>query len=241
MIKASKHPNGNIICFNEQFHGYYIEERPNIRFTSGTTFVNSFFPKFDTKLVSERYAAKHRLDAKQVRKEWKEKSRKSRLRGVKYHAYAEDVYNNVDNKFSNKITKIIDKKFKTLYRDGYIPVACEKIIASPELKVAGMVDLIMGKGDTLLISDWKFVGEITRQNIWQNAKFPIQWLPDCNYFRYVLQLNLYKYLIKREGYYPNFKNYKLEIYHVTEGGLEVIDVPNYINTIKNMMACGEKK
>ena len=236
MIKYSKHPNGDVISFREKDHKYYIEGKPSIKFTSGTTFINGFFQKFDTKLVSERYAAKHRLDPKQVRKEWKGRA----LRGKKYHAYAEEVFHDGPQSGDSDIFKIIDKKFKSLYRNGYIPVACEKIIASPPLRVAGPVDLIMGKGDTLLISDWKFVGEIVRHNIWQNAHFPIQHLPDCNFYKYVLQLNLYKYIIRREKYFPEYKKHKLEIYHIREDGLEVITVPTYINSIKQMLAYSDE-
>ena len=98
----------------------------------------------------------------------------------------------------------------------------------------------MGKKDVLLIADWKFIGEIKYQNIWNNAFFPIQHLPDTNYYKYILQLNLYKYIIKREGYFPEYKNYKLEIFHVKEDGLEVISVPDNVINIKQMIAHYEK-
>ena len=120
--------------------------------------------------------------------------------------------------------------------NNYICLEAEKVIASPKLGIAGTVDLLLKKDNQLYIADWKFVREIKYNNIWRKAKFPIQHLDDCNYYKYVLQLNLYSYILRKEGYFPDYQKHNMVLYHITDEDINIIEVPNYITVIKSMLA-----
>lgn len=243
MINSTTHPSGKIITYNGRFHTYYIEGKPSIKFISVTTLINKFFQEFNALEISEKYAKKHNLDAKEVRREWKEKGDKARHRGKLYHKYAEEcLHNNSSvNLLCDNITKYIDKKIKELYKSGYTPICSECIVASLELRVAGTIDFLMKKDDTLLIGDWKFIDELNYTNIWRNARFPIQHLPDTNYYKYALQLSFYKYIIQREKYFPELNRYEIKLYQINDSGLNEKTVPDYTKEIKQMVAQYEKE
>ena len=239
-MKYEKHPKGDTICYDDRSHRYFIQGKPSIRFISGTQIIRKYFP-FDTMKISNLYAKKYGLDPVQVRKGWKEYGDKSIERGNRYHSYAERLLKNNCGNINPKdnIMKIIDGKFKDLYKKGFLPICAECIVASPSLQIAGSIDLMMGKDNILLIGDWKFVEELKYENNYRNdstALDPISNIPNTNYYKYVLQLSLYKYIIKREGYYPEFSNYKIQIFHINDSGLSVIKVPDFTTEIKNIIA-----
>ncbi len=240
-MKYEKHPSGHIVNFNKKNHTYFIQGMPNLKFISGTQLVNKYFPKFDSFKVSELYAKKYNLDPVQVRKGWEEKGRKARERGNKYHSYAEELLRNNHSIVNSKddIMRAIEGKLKDLFKKNFKPVCAECIIACLDLQVAGSVDLIMSREDTLLIADWKFTEDLKYENPYKydnTALDPISHIPNTNYYQYVLQLSLYKYIIKREGYFPDLNKHKIQIFHVNDSGLRTIEVPDFTVEIKNMIA-----
>ena len=53
---------------------------------------------------------------------------------------------------------------------------------------------------TLQIYDWKRCKEISKTNSWNKFAITecIDYLPDCNYWHYCLQLNIYKYILEKK-------------------------------------------
>jgi ATP-dependent exoDNAse (exonuclease V) beta subunit len=240
-----RHPSSwKIIKLHKKWHKYYVTgENYNIK--SVTKFVNTFFPKFEKKKVAKKYARKHNLNWEDVVAEWTRMGKEAAKRGNKYHALAESVYKKYKKKKykknvnTSKISKMIETRLLNLYKE-YEPYDPEYIVCSLELELAGTIDLLFGQDDTLLIADWKFVKEVKRTNQWENALFPIQHLENCNYYKFCLQLNTYSAIIKRERYFPQHKNHKMIIFHVTEDGIEDIVIPNMKQSVRNMMVQWEK-
>jgi len=62
----------------------------------------------------------------------------------------------------------------------------------------------------------------------------IEYLDDCLFNKYSLQLNLYKYLLKSEKYFEGL-DYYMAILYVTSFGVEEIKVPDMTKEIKKML------
>ena len=99
------------------------------------------------------------------------------------------------------------------------------------LKLAGSIDYICIKPNGhFIIIDWKRSKKINTTPFMEKcSKFPgLTSLPDCNYYHYSLQLNIYKYILESEYnmiidemyiaiFHPNNSNYiKMEVNSMTD-------------------------
>jgi len=226
MIKTVKNPSGQKVIFNEEAHTYEVNERTLI---SVTTFIEQFFP-FDSEKISKKYAKKNNLNQADVLAQWKEKSDLGHI----VHLYAEKLFKEETlpgsvNPKVQKYFKMVNKTvIKLLKRFDFIDA--EMIIFSESLGMAGTIDLLMrdrANGD-IVIFDWKTNKEIKKENPWQNALEPIGHLMDCNWNQYQLQLNLYKWILIQEEYFPypendvmpTATNYRMALIHLSENKVE---------------------
>lgn len=114
----------------------------------------------------------------------------------------------------------------------------EKIVFSPSLRIAGTIDLLARsrKDGTYILGDHKTNKSIDREDKWNNFAFkPIEHLHNINFNVYSLQLNLYQYLLKHEGYVPKDSKFIMFLNHITEEGAEIIQLPDMQNEIKDML------
>ena len=79
------------------------------------------------------------------------------------------------------------------------------------------------KDGNLIIFDWKRSKEI-RSDGREPMKYPLQNLPDCNYFHYALQLNVYKYMLESE-YGFNVAGMYLGVVHPTRERPLIVELP----------------
>jgi hypothetical protein len=109
------------------------------------------------------------------------------------------------------VAEFIDKDLVKKYK----VVAMEKIIFAPDLKLAGMVDLLVkDKTGQLWFMDWKSNKAIKYDNGYQKGIGSLSHLDDCNFAHYSLQLNLYRRLLQREGYYRNAEASPMQLLHI---------------------------
>lgn len=99
-----------------------------------------------------------------------------------------------------KLKKICDK-FYDKFKDNLIPLGLEQIVGSRDYDIAGAIDFLAysKKLDAIIILDYKTNKEIKKE-AYKNAKmlYPLNKIPDCNYYHYCLQLAVYKCLIEHE-------------------------------------------
>ena len=246
-IKYSDHPSGKRIGFEDKRHVYFVEGDDKVNFTSGTSFLKQFFPKFDVETISARYAAKHGMNQDDVKKMWKDKGRQAADEGTEVHQYMEDIF------FGKEpIVSLSNQRVADLQRAGfsfwyeqltkeYDLVDAEKVIASIDLKIAGMVDLIgiNKKTGRLALLDWKTNKELRFENIFQTGLGPLLHLQDTNVNHYFLQLNLYQYIMQREGYILDYdattEGVERVILHMTLDGVQMIQAPEMQSEIKQML------
>jgi len=100
---------------------------------------------------------------------------------------------------------------------GYQSIEAEKIIFSPGLGIAGMVDLLIKAPDgRVVVLDWKTSKELKIDNPFQTCLPPIDYLDDANMVHYSLQLSLYQYILMEENYFPDDTEFQRLIVHLME-------------------------
>lgn len=237
-LKIASHPNGTNITFDEDKHLYYTDKVKN--FTSGTTFIHQFFPKFDEEKKSKNYAKKHKISQEEVLAQWHKKKDDACELGTNVHLYCENYLlgipapapiNEKAAKYFIKGKEACDKILKK-----YELVETEKIVFSESLKISGMLDILMRDriSKRLFILDWKTNKKIELKTMFNKYGLPpISNIEDTNFWHYTLQLNLYKYLMLKEKYYD--EPIDLAIIHLTEKDPVWYDLGDYSKTIKTMI------
>ena len=238
-------PRGHEIEFFEDTHVYQsIIDGKEIRYISGTTFLSKYYPKFDpTGEITRKCAAREGITVEEIKARWKAKSDSACVYGTRVHELCEDIelgreirntpQNETEQKAFANATKIA-----TAFRQKMDILGVEKIIFSPELQLAGTIDLFgrSRKDGTYLIIDHKTNQKIETENKYNKfCNSPIEHVPDLSFHHYSLQLNLYAYLLRYGKYVlPNAK-FKFYLNHITEEKFELIELPDMQNEIKDLM------
>jgi len=226
--KTAYHPDGiRSIRFQERYHTY--TDNYGTRYTSGTSFIRPFFPKFDAISISIKCAAGTNplyagRDPKDIRAEWWAEAQRGSSEGDNVHEYAE-FWASPPGQSIKPISarcallfKQVDIANRVLLAKGFILIANEMIVFSPGLKIAGTVDKIMWDPATqeIIILDWKQNKEIKYRNQYKknNGLFPIEHLEGSDISKYTLQLSLYQYIIIRENYFPQARGYRRALIHL---------------------------
>lgn len=244
----AKHPQGWSIEFFEDVHKYvsYINGE-EINYISSTQFLHKFFPPFDASgEIARRCAAKEGVTVEEIRERWAQAGREASALGTRVHECCEDIELGKSEKelrntpqspkeermFTNAV-----KMAKRFYSQLDI-LGVEKIVFSPSLRIAGTIDLLARsrKDGTYCIIDHKTNKSIDLEDKWNKfALPPIAHLHDVNFNTYSLQLNLYQYLLKHEGYVPKDAQFKRALNHITEEKASLIMLPDMQNEIKDML------
>lgn len=263
----TKSPRGYEIEFDEATHTYTTlldkhftdtgvipiasgsteDGRIVVKYTSGTTFVHGFFPKFDEDgSISARVAAKRGVAPEQVKAEWKANCAAACEFGTRVHETAEDVLNG-RAQFRNAPRDERERKVfsaawsaakSVLQRMDVVGV--EKIVFDVDTQIAGTIDLLaIDKSDgTVWILDWKTNKSIDFKNDYptnSRGLRPIKHLHNCNAVQYGLQLELYDWLLRTGGYIPRDAQTRHGIFHLTEDGPKFHELPRYESEIRDMM------
>ncbi len=260
--KQDIHPAGHVIEFYEEDHRYCVQGDPSVEFTSATTWISRFFPQFDREGISRRYAEKHQMRQEDVLAMWDEKARIARERGTLIHGRAErsilhflkygshiDLEDVLTDPHHDGVSddpwhtrKLIETMHQAVVKMSEVLdfITPERVIASPELGLSGMVDLTVklrtASGRSVVgLYDWKTNQKIQRHNPWQNGLPPIQHLSDCNFIHYSLQLNLYEYICRREGYFESDTLFQKVLIHLGPEGYETYKCDDLQHVIELML------
>lgn len=243
----ARNPSGIEVEFNEETHIYKsLIDGKALQYTSGTTFLGQFYPKFDPDgTIAERCAKREGLTVEELRAKWKAKGENSCRLGTRTHEICEDIElgrklrNEPEDdaerqRFSNAI------KMATKVKNCLNIVGVEKIVFSPRLAtpIAGTIDLLgmSKKNGNYIILDWKTNKKIEKHNAFNKFCLdPISHVPAISYHEYALQLNLYQFLLKYEGYAPKNATFRRFLCHITESSSELIELPDYQDEVKNLL------
>jgi len=79
-----------------------------------------------------------------------------------------------------------------------VPYRSEWMVYHENIKICGTIDMVYENDDgSLTIYDWKRCKSINKNSYGKKSIIPKMYnIPDCNYFHYLLQLNLYKFILE---------------------------------------------
>lgn len=194
------------ISLDKDSHIYRLKSDSSIIFTSVTTFIDTFFEKFDSQKIATKLVKNHpkysKYTIESLIKEWNDTAK----HGTEVH---EEIENWIKEKVipSQNKAKVGLRWLHAYKKKSNVEVLSEVLLYSKELKISGTVDILVlnkytGKYD---IIDWKTSKKITKWsfNKKMGTKPPTQNIMDCNFNHYSLQLSLYRYILER--------NYGIEI------------------------------
>lgn len=247
MNRIAYNPSGKSITFTADDHRYIDSDGQPYR--SATQFIGSFFPKFDAEKMARtcssgmnsKYSGR---GPEEIMAEWQAEGDRGRDEGTNVHAYAEALMMHypkallpapISHRNEKLFQQVNAAAFKLLRR--YQFVGAEVIIFSPALGIAGTVDLLMfdHRAKDLIIFDWKQNKKLSYSNFYQRGLSPIEYLQDCDITHYELQLSLYQMIIETEGYFPEAREYRRELIHLTPEGYEQIPMGPCQYAIKEMI------
>ena len=169
--------------------------------------------KFDKSLLELHDISENDFNREQqaILDSWDEENRKSCERGTKIHA-------DFENSFYKKKKNIDISKFqiggKFECRKDYTDLDLENAVypeylihrVSPDGKlcIAGQIDLLVKKGNNIIVGDYKTNKEIKMKSFFDSKtkssvkmKFPLNNLDDTNYWHYCLQLSTYAWMLQK--------------------------------------------
>ena len=199
----NSHERDKGIKFYERYHKYEVIKEKYQKYTSVTSWVHSYFPKFDADAIiksmmnGKGWKEGHKywgLSPDQIKASWNTTRDSSAGAGTKLHETIEKFMNNKDLEqgytqkdlyvsYKNDDTNVdIDVDIEWSYFIEFVkdhphlkPYRTEWIIFQEDVKIAGSVDMVYENEDgTLEIYDWKRCKEITTVNSWdQTATNPL--------------------------------------------------------------------
>jgi hypothetical protein len=252
-MKVELHPSGASILFDPKWHSYKNLTRPRQRFISGTKFLGQFFGKFDRESISAKYAKKHNKSQTEVLNMWDRKGEIGREMGTLIHDYLEAKFlaSNKDARPLHDVAALhkdeeiqaaalrrmpqADIAYDKL-RERYDIIAVEKIVADLDGSRAGMIDLVLRDRLTGLecLGDWKTNAKIDLENRWQQGLSCLRHLDDCSYNKYAIQMELYKQIGLKEGYFKEPMGPNV-IIHITDDDHTILPCPDMSREIKAMI------
>lgn len=222
--------------------------------------------KFDKVLLDLHFISENDFNREQqgILDEWDNENRKSCERGTKIHA-------DLENSFYQKKKDIDISKFeiggKFECRKDYSELDIEngvypeylvsRVSEDGKLRIAGQIDLLVKKGNKIIIADWKTNKKIETKSFFNNKtktsvkmKFPLNNLDDVNYWHYALQLSTYAWMIQKLN--PEFEiedlvlvhfdhNDNMTVYHLPYLKTEVIKMLNHFKKESSLKASRDKR
>jgi len=229
-IKRALHPSGREIHFDPDPHHYLLDGE---RLPSVTTLIKASFPEFDARAAAERKAAREGAAVEEILKGWEQRRDDASFFGSKIHSMAELMILKQDHAAADHLAHSErEKNYLTALRAALIRIGkfydfveCEKIVFSPELKIAGTIDLLLRNKQTgaYVVADWKTNREI-KQNAYREevGHGVCESLPNCNFIHYSLQLGAYRHILSRENYVDPGVELSSILIHLRTGGNGVV-------------------
>lgn len=236
-IRKVKHPSGREIIYDDDAHTYTSGD---MQFTSVTTVLGEYFPKFDADKVAFFVARKRGVDKKVVLAEWDKTRDDACEYGTAVHWYLESKIRGLplpkaENLKQSRALHVVDQNWEEILKLGK-PHEAEKIVASFEHGISGTIDCLAftDQGGGVLI-DWKTNKKIEKRSKYSKKGYPpIRHLNDANFTKYSLQLNLYKYIIETEGYIDTTIEH-MYLVHVKPRSVQVYEIPDMQEDIKKIL------
>ena len=218
------HHKDNMIDFVESTHTYTVlDSEFSADIISVSTLVHQFFTAFDPDKIllkmtySKQYGKYKGMTDDAIKQLWTDNGRAASSAGTAFHFLCECYCNGglrEELQYEDVYDRIEIKQFLKFYQEhilqkGYIPFRTEMRLFTDKItKICGTVDLLAIRHDhpppekcqgvlTLIDIDWKNSKQINIKSYNnQKGSGPCETLDDCNWSHYMLQQNMYKYILE---------------------------------------------
>lgn len=247
--RKNAHPRDKDIVFDEPTHIYTVKGSSN-GYISCTGFLHAFFGHFDpdaiiAKMMSSpkwRASKYYGQTAEEIKAGWNENGRVASEAGTEMHLAIEMFLNDSAELIPPHLKETREwSYFMDFWRDhgaDLEPYRMEWEVWVSEIKLAGSIDGIFRRRSDgrFLIYDWKRSKEIKTSNGFQSGLGPLAHLPDCNYWHYSLQLNVYRWIL--ETYYGfDVADMYLVIMHPDAKGYKRMRLNRMDDEVAEMVEC----
>lgn len=240
----------NDITFYDEPHKYFLDGNELI---SVTTLIHKYQEEFKEDYWSNHKAEQFHVTQKEILRAWNFINKKGTIKGSAIHDYAENLFLNkkfeypkqtILNEFGfdpvineYEITKKHVDKFYNDVQGKLIPIKTELVVFDKESLIAGMLDMLFWNVKTkeFQIYDWKTNKDFTFEMKSRYLIDDLYMLENSDLETYSLQLELYKYIIKKNTSIKLGKSYIVWFSHNNESYriIETKDRSYYINLIVN--------
>ena len=231
-------PREDRVVFHERDHTYLLDGVTVPRSVTGL--IHGFSSPFDPARAVRCMKQGRNWDEKRAEMEaqrlgttddeimsrWRRNGEAQSKRGQLLHHHAECILNNVQIEEPHSPEFL---QLRSIYRSllllGLTPHRTELCIFHVGLRLAGQIDaLFLDRDWKLVIVDWKRIRDLKYENIHGSLHYPLDHLPDTNYWTYALQLNMYRYILETE-YGLDVSRMMLAVVHPQAGLPRLVDVP----------------
>ncbi|MGM9532181.1 PD-(D/E)XK nuclease family protein [Intestinibacter sp.] len=179
---------------------------------------------------------------------WQAENRLSCERGSKIHAELENSFykkkKNIDlskYQIGGKFECVKDKTALDLDNGVYPEYLISRVSEDGKLRIAGQIDLLVKKGNSIIICDWKTNKKIEMKSFYNaktkssaKMKYPINNLDDTNYWHYTLQLSTYAWMVQKLN--PEFTIEDLVLVHFDHSdNMTVYHLPYLKDEVERML------
>jgi ATP-dependent exoDNAse (exonuclease V) beta subunit len=181
----------------------------------------------------------------EIKKTWNDSGKEASTRGTAMHLAIEQFLHGSSKQIDPTNYDTIEwKYFMNFWRDvedDLVPYRSEWEVWMKEYLLCGSIDMVFfsKKLDGYVIYDWKRSKDIKTANNFSNGFGPVSHLPDCNYWHYTLQLNIYKYFLER-FYGLVFKDLCLVILHPDNKNYRLIRLNILDDEVEGMLECRKR-
>jgi hypothetical protein len=230
--------------FDEKSHTYWLDTDPDLKFTSVTTFISSFFAPFDAVRIATNLVQTHPkytgYTVKQLLAEW----RQSGTHGTKVHNEIENFIlgNLAEDEITEKKAELGVEYVKEKFYSRAYNLYPEVRIYSKKYQLSGTIDLLGHdpSRDRYIIGDWKTNKKITTTAY--KGKTGIKPatvdIEDCKLNTYGLQMSLYRYILETEY---NADVRRQILIHLKEDERDIYYTTYMIDTVKKMLNYRQKQ
>lgn len=231
-------------------HTYFVPELKQT-LISVTTIVSLFFEPFNAQRVIEcmmraRTWPSNKYNgqtAEEIQATWATNGREASERGTRLHAAIECYYNHGDmTSFSDMLPTseyahfqryVADEVFsRNALNDPVIPYRTEWTVYDETANIGGTIDMVYKNvsDSTYTLVDWKRCKQINK-NANRRGKGIMSSYYDCNFTKYSLQLQMYRYILENT-YGLKIRDMRLVVLHPLKNNYEVhaIDMDSELYT-----------
>jgi hypothetical protein len=211
LSRINTHHRDNKIYFVEETHKYYVNGSCEGNL-SCTGFIHEFFGHFDPKStiakmrkspnwITSKYYGK---TDEEIITEWSDSGKAASEAGTAMHLAIEQFLHGSPEQIKDEVKNTPEwRYFMKFWSDcggDLEPYRSEwEVWTSDEIKLCGSIDMVFRRKSDgkFVIYDWKRSKDIKTENKFGSGLPPLEHLPDCNYWHYTLQLNVYKWMLEK--------------------------------------------